>query len=143
MEAKELAPWISITLAVLVLFYNIFIQSRAQNDRFAKVESKVETLVHDYDDLKKFIDELRSAMPKIDLFWQFVREQFPKMLLHPDEPERDVLLIKLTKNTLNSDEEVELEAILENEFEHMHDKKTGEALVNRLTLMSLKQVMRG
>lgn len=141
MDAKELAPYMAIFIAICTFIYNFFIQTKQQNDRFTKVETIVNELKSDFDTQKKFISELHEAMPKIDLFWSFVQTQFPKMLLHDDTPERDILLIKMSNNTLTKAEALTLEAMLETDYVHLASKRDSEALINRWTLLSLKQLL--
>lgn len=141
MDAKDLAPWIAIFIAICTFVYNFFIQNKQQNDRFTTVETIVNDLKSDFDIQAKFINELHEAIPKIDLFWSFVQTQFPKMLLHDDTPERDILLIKMSNNTLTKAEALTLEAMLETDYVHLASKRDSEALINRWTLLSLKQIL--
>lgn len=83
-----------------------------------------------------------ETKPKIDLFWEFVRENFPKMLLKHGEPMRDELLMKLANNTIKHLEGIDLKAMLENEYEHLDDKRSTEAMINVMTRLSLEAILK-
>lgn len=145
---KDLLLFLSFCFVLANFIYaRVAVQEKLSRE-LAETKEALEHLVQslsqlrtDHERVEEYQNTLREQMPKIDLFWVFVRENFPKMLMQHGTPERDILLDKLTKNALNYQEAIDLRSILDVDFEHLSDKKSGEAMINRLTLYSLHRVI--
>jgi len=163
---------LAFILNVGTFIYNRFVEARKQAGEFADLEAKVDALHKDFElfvtqtipDIKaernRQINELHSEYvrrftsiegvvsrvpgmeTKVELFWEFVRSEFPKLLVHHGEPMRDELLMKLQNNTIRHREGIDLKAMLENEYEHLEDKKSTEALYNIMTRLVLEATLK-
>lgn len=152
MDVESAKLIISITAVVFALLNFVYARFQVQsglNNRLSKLESSYEHALNsiaqlktDTEGLVDFTNVLRPQIPKIDLFWDFVRAEFPKMMLHHNDTGRDELLMKLSSNTISRSEALNLKAILENEFEHMTDRTSTDALINRWTWFANEQVLK-
>lgn len=121
MNLQEIAPLTGIASFVVATlsFAHTQFQVRATLVKdIATLGERIDAIDKRVEAIEDVINELRETLPKVELFWDIIREQVPKMLLHPDDYKRDVLLMKLSNNTIKHDEAIDLKAILENDLEH-------------------------
>lgn len=83
----------------------------ALNDTSIRIQVQI-------DNILLFHNELHELVPKINLFWDIIREHVPKMLIHSGEAYRDTLLMKLSNDTINYQEAIDLQAMLLSDIEH-------------------------
>lgn len=129
-DAKLIISILAVVFTILNFVYARVAVQHQLTERLAHLESFRKDVDErrrdrdkDIEQIWKVLDELREVIPKVDLFWDIIREHVPKMLLHPDEEARDILLIKLSNNTIKHDEAIDLKALLENELEHLKQNK--------------------
>lgn len=153
---KDILSAIGPIMAILTFLYA---QKKIRNDldkatdgKIISLETKIngehEYIVNDFrrrlDDHEAKIDELLQLIPKVGLFWDIVRVEFPKMLMHPTEQQRDLLLAKMSDDTITLDEAVELLAILSVEYEHYtpDERKETHAFINLMTRHVLRDMIK-
>lgn len=143
LELRDIFAIVAFIVALGSFLHAQFIQKAKDQERLNNVDDAVRditALQQEIKEIHKFLNEtVRPTLPQIDLFWRTVQAEFPKMMLHDGETIRDRLLMKLSNNSIRMKELEDLEAIIDNEYEHLTVKSSTEGLINRMTSMIVKK----
>ena len=133
-----IASVIALLLAAANFLWTQFKEIAGLKERLAVVEAKCKT-IETLEDVSK---RLASMETKMELFWKFVQEKLTDVLMHPNTPRMDSLLLKLKNgapmalNQLN-----ELKGYLEREMRKLKECNDPRVIAAAFVLQRVEQLI--